>query len=611
MTPIDIEQLGGLIPRTMLRGRAALRSRLENARRASRGGGGGATHPGLARLAEAIERSVELREARLERFPRPRFPDDLPVSQRREEIAAAIDKHRVVVVCGATGSGKTTQIPKICLELGRGVQGMIGHTQPRRIAARSVAARLSRELQSPLGQAVGYKIRFTDRISDRTHIKLMTDGILLAETQHDRRLEAYDTLIIDEAHERSLNIDFLLGYLRRLLERRDDLKVIITSATIDPGSFSRFFNDAPIIQVSGRTYPVEVRYRPLAGEDEQEDLDQTQAIVAAVDELSRLGPGDVLVFLPGEREIRETAEALRGSSPAGTEILPLYSRLSGDEQMRVFQPHQRRRIVLATNVAETSLTVPGIRYVVDPGRARLSRYNPRNKVRRLPIEAISQASAEQRQGRCGREAPGVCIRLYSEADFAARPDYTEPEILRSNLASVILQMKAMELGDIERFAFLQPPEGRSIRDGYQTLLEIGAIDAGGDLTAMGRDLAHLPVDPRIGRMIVEGRRLGCLEEILIIAAALSVPDPRERPLEKAELADLAHQPFADERSDFMALLKLWDFFHEIRHKLSSSQLRKACRENFISYPRMREWMDVHLQLKSLMQETQAGHAGGR
>ncbi len=529
------------------------------------------------------------------------YPPELPVSQRREEIARAIAKHQVLVLTGETGSGKTTQLPKICLELGR---QRIGHTQPRRIAARSVAARIAQELNSPLGGVVGFKIRFTEQRSADTRIKLMTDGILLAETQHDRNLRRYDTIIIDEAHERSLNIDFLLGYLKQLLARRPDLKLIITSATISPQQFSRHFNDAPVIEVSGRTYPVQTRYRPLVAEDpEDEDPDPVDAIVNAIDELwQREGRGDVLVFLAGERDIRETAEALRRSRLGASndvDILPLYSRLSADEQNRVFQSHARPRIVLATNVAETSLTVPGIRYVVDPGFARISRYTPRTRIQRLPIEHISQASANQRKGRCGRVSEGVCVRLYSEEDFNSRSEFTDPEILRTNLASVILQMKALRLGDVQDFPFIDPPDYRMIRDGLATLHELGAIDENNEITELGRLMSRLPIDPRLGRMIVEGGREHCMDEVLVIVAALSIQDPRERPLDKQEPADAAHAKFQDERSDFLGLLKLWKFYREHEKQLSHNKLRKLCKENFLSFIRMREWEEVHEQLRTL------------
>jgi ATP-dependent helicase HrpA len=547
----------------------------------------------------------EQRELRLKNLPRPTFPQDLPVVERRREIADLIAKHQVVILCGETGSGKTTQLPKICLELGRGVDGLIGHTQPRRIAARSVATRIAQELDTPLGHAVGYKVRFNDRTRPETYVKLMTDGILLAETQGDRSLRAYDTIIIDEAHERSLNIDFLLGYLHQLLLKRPDLKVIITSATINPQQFSKHFGNAPIIEVSGRTYPVETRYRPLTSDDpEVEDVEMEHAILAAVDELWReSGPGDVLIFQTGEREIRETAEALRKHHPPGVEVLPLYARLSADEQMKVFQPHGRPRIVLATNVAETSLTVPGIRYVIDPGYARISRYNPRTKVQRLPVERISRASADQRKGRCGRVREGVCIRLYSDEDYESRPQFTDPEILRTSLASVILQMKYLRLGDLHEFPFLEPPDYRAVRDGYQTLHELGAIEPErNELTAIGQALARLPIDPRIGRMILAAADEDCLDDVLIIASALSVQDPRERPLDKQEAADEAHRKFKDERSDFIGYLKLWDFYHTQAAQLSTSKLRKLCQTTFLSFVRMREWHDVHQQLHALVSE---------
>lgn len=554
----------------------------------------------LDQLTQAIEQSRLRREQRRTQLPVPTFEQSLPVIEWREEIGAAIRDHQVVIICGETGSGKTTQLPKICLELGRGVAGMIGHTQPRRIAARSVANRIAEELKSDLGQAVGYKVRFHDRLGPNTYIKLMTDGILLAETQGDRFLEQYDTLIIDEAHERSLNIDFLLGYLKQLLPKRPDLKVIITSATIDTERFSQHFNQAPIIEVSGRTYPVEVCYRPLCGEQEQQERDLQQAILDAVDELSRLGTGDILIFLPGEREIRETAEALRKHHPPHTEILPLYARLSAAEQNRVFKPHSGRRIVLATNVAETSLTVPGIRYVVDPGLARVSRYSVRNKVQRLPIEKISQSSASQRAGRCGRVAEGVCIRLYSEDDFLNRPQFTDPEILRTNLASVILQMKALKLGTVENFPFINPPSTKMINDGLRLLEELGALDENQNLTAIGQRLAQLPIDPRISRMVLASQEFQCLGEILIIAGALSIQDPRERPLDAQQAADEAHARFQDERSDFLSYLKLWEDFHYQRAHLSQNKLRAYCREHFLSYLRLREWYDIHQQLKLLV-----------
>jgi len=541
------------------------------------------------------------------------YPAGLPVVDRRDDIAAAIRDHQVVIVAGETGSGKTTQLPKICLELGRGVHGVIGHTQPRRIAARAVAERIAEELHTPLGDAIGYKVRFTDRATDSTLVKVMTDGILLAEMQHDRMLRRYDTIIIDEAHERSLNIDFILGYLKRLLPRRPDLKVVVTSATIDPQRFSAHFGGAPVIEVSGRMFPVEVRYRPLveaaepsdAGADDDsgiEPRDQITAICEAVDELSRQGPGDILVFLSGEREIRDTADALRKKDLGQSEVLSLFARLSSAEQHRVFQPHVGRRIVLATNVAETSLTVPGIRYVVDPGTARISRYSHRTKVQRLPIEAISQASANQRTGRCGRVEAGVCIRLYSEADYLSRPAFTDPEILRTNLGSVILQMAALGLGDIAAFPFVEPPDRRNVRDGVTLLEELGALDTSQPsprLTAIGRKLAALPVDPRIARMVIEADRNGCAHEVVVIAAALSIVDPRERPTEKQQAADEMHARFADSESDFIGLLNLWNYLHDKQREFSSSGFRRMCRSEFLNYLRVREWQDVVSQLRQV------------
>ena len=540
------------------------------------------------------------------------YPEELPVSQRRDDIAAAIRDHQVVIVAGETGSGKTTQLPKICLELGRGVAGQIGHTQPRRIAARTVAERIAEELGTQLGEVVGYKVRFTDKSGDATAVKLMTDGILLAEIGTDRNLRRYDTLIIDEAHERSLNIDFILGFLRQLLPRRPDLKVIITSATIDPERFAAHFADprtgepAPIVEVSGRTYPVEVRYRPIgdAEGNSDEDRDQVTAITDAIGELEREGPGDILVFLSGEQEIRDTADALKGR--ANTDVLPLYSRLSSAEQHRVFEvPANRtmasRRVVLATNVAETSLTVPGIRYVVDPGTARISRYSLRTKVQRLPIEAISQASANQRKGRCGRVADGICIRLYSQEDFESRPEFTDPEIQRTNLASVILQMAAARLGDIRAFPYLDPPDPRAITDGVKLLEELNAV-ADGRLTETGRQMARLPVDPRIARMIIESGKQGCAREILVIAAALSIQDPRERPTDNQQAADTAHRRFAQPESDFLAFLALWDYLATRQRELSGSAFRRLCRAEFLNYLRVREWQDLHGQLSSLTRD---------
>ncbi len=578
----------------------------------------GAPPEKLAKLAEQIAAAEAVVTTRAAAVPTISYPE-LPVSERRDEIAKAITEHQVVIVAGETGSGKTTQLPKICLDIGRGVGGTIGHTQPRRLAARTVAQRIADEVGSPLGDTIGYTVRFTDQASDRTLVKLMTDGILLAEIQRDRRLLRYDTLILDEAHERSLNIDFLLGYLRGLLPRRPDLKLIVTSATIEPERFAAHFGGAPIVEVSGRTYPVEIRYRPLevaAPVDESDDpddpdhevvrtqtRDQTEAIVDAIAELENEPPGDVLVFLSGEREIRDTSEVLRGLVGATTEVLPLYARLPTADQQRVFAPrHTGRRIVLATNVAETSLTVPGIRYVVDPGTARISRYSRRTKVQRLPIEPISQASAAQRAGRSGRTAPGVCIRLYSEEDFAARPRYTEPEILRTNLAAVILQMAALGLGEIETFPFLDPPDRRSIRDGVQLLQELGAFDADGAITDVGRRLAQLPVDPRLGRMILQADTEGCVREILVLAAALSIPDPRERPADREDAARQKHARFADEHSDFVSYLNLWRYLGEQRKELSGNAFRRMCRDEFLHYLRIREWQDLTGQLRSIARD---------
>ncbi len=529
-------------------------------------------------------------------IPDIRYPEELPVSQRREDIAAAIRDHQVVVVAGETGSGKTTQLPKICLELGRGQAGLIGHTQPRRLAARSVAQRIADELQTSLGDLVGYQVRFTDQVSDSTAVKLMTDGILLAEMQRDRELKRYDTIIIDEAHERSLNIDFLLGYLKQLLPRRPDLKLIITSATIDVESFSRHFDGAPVIEVSGRSYPVETHYLGAPEEAESDAAEYILRQVQDIDQGVHGQRGDVLVFLPGEREIRELAKLLRRDTEL--DILPLYARLSQAEQNRVFDTPGKRglRVVLATNVAETSLTVPGIRYVIDPGEARISRYSYRTKVQRLPIEAISQASANQRQGRCGRTAPGVCLRLYSEEDFQRRPEFTDPEILRTNLAAVILQMLNLGLGKVVDFPFINPPDPRLVRDGYKLLEELGAVSARGQLTGIGRKLARLPVDPRLGRMVLAAQNEGCLAEILVIASALAVQDPRERPADKQQQSDQAHARFKHPKSDFMAWLNVWRYYEEQRQALSTNQLRKLCLKEFLNYLRLREWRDVHTQL---------------
>jgi ATP-dependent helicase HrpA len=603
----SLAELQNRLPGLMLRDQRRLGRRAEQAAALA---DSGARQQALDRVLAEVETATAQAQARRASVPVLRYPPELPVSQRKDEIAAAIRDHQVVIVAGETGSGKTTQLPKICLELGRGVAGQIGHTQPRRIAARTVAERIASELDTELGTTVGYKVRFTDTSSDSTLIKVMTDGILLTELQRDRQLLRYDTLIIDEAHERSLNIDFILGYLKQLLPRRPDLKVIITSATIDPQRFSDHFGGAPIVEVSGRTYPVEVRYRPLADPDDpdQEPKDQVQGILDALTELSAESPGDVLVFLSGEREIRDTADALDGTD--GLEVLPLYARLSSAEQHRVFDrkpgaaSHFSRRVVLATNVAETSLTVPGIRYVIDPGTARISRYSQRTKVQRLPIEPISQASANQRKGRCGRTSDGICIRLYTEADFESRPEFTDPEILRTNLASVILQMAALDLGDMADFPFVEPPESRNVADGVRLLEELGAFSPGHApgrgrtrLTETGRKLSRLPLDPRLGRMILEAGHHGCVREVLIITAALSIIDPRERPTDARQAADEMHARFAEPGSDFLAFLNLWDYLRERQSQLSTSAFRRLCRREYLHFLRVREWQDVYGQLR--------------
>ena len=607
-------ELAGRLPALSLRDEQRLGRRLDGARRIRTPEARAAV---LAEIGTDIDRAEQRIAARRAAVPQVSYPEALPVSQKKDEILAAIRDHQVVIVAGETGSGKTTQIPKICLELGRGVRGLIGHTQPRRIAARTVAERVAEELRTPLGEAVGWKVRFTDQVGDSTVVKLMTDGIMLAEIQTDRELRAYDTIIIDEAHERSLNIDFILGYLAQLLPRRPDLKVVITSATIDPQRFSRHFGDAPVVEVSGRTYPVEVRYRPLLEEGPESagnaanaadsDRDQITAICEAVDELQAEGPGDILVFLSGEREIRDTADALTKRRLRHTEVLPLYARLSSAEQHRVFQQHAGRRVVLATNVAETSLTVPGIRYVIDPGTARISRYSHRTKVQRLPIEPISQASANQRKGRCGRTSDGICIRLYDEDDFLSRPEFTDAEILRTNLASVILQMTAAGLGDIARFPFIDPPDSRNIKDGVQLLEELGALDPQAKdprnrLTQTGRKLAQLPVDPRLARMVLEADRNGCVREVMVIAAALSIQDPRERPADKQTQADQNHARFRDETSDFLAFLNLWTYIKDRQKELSSSAFRRMCRSEYLNYLRIREWQDIYSQLRAVARQ---------
>ena len=568
-------------------------------------------HPEDEAALARLDRDFAAAEARVARrreaVPAITYPEQLPVSARREDLLAAIRDHQVVVVAGETGSGKTTQLPKICLELGRGIRGQVAHTQPRRLAARTVAQRIADELDVELGGAVGYAVRFNDTSSESTLVRLVTDGLLLAEIQHDRLLRRYDTIIIDEAHERSLNIDFLLGFLHQLLPKRPDLKLIITSATIDPGQFASHFGDAPVVEVSGRTFPVEVRYRPLALTPDGPERDQPEAIGDAVDELLREGrEGDVLVFLSGEREIRDTADALRGRLRDDVDVLPLYARLSNAEQQKVFQQHRRRRVVLATNVAETSLTVPGIKYVVDTGLARMSRYSARLKVQRLPIEPISQASADQRKGRSGRTSDGICIRLYDEEDFLERPRFTDPEILRTNLASVILQMAALDLGAVSDFPFLDPPDARQVRDGVNLLHELGAIDpaqpSGKRLTPVGRKLARLPVDPRMARMILEADRLRCVEEVIVIAAALSIQDPRERPVEHQAQADQLHARFKDEHSDFIAYLNLWSYVRERQRELSGSQFRKRLKGEYLHFLRVREWQDLVGQLRQAAKE---------
>ncbi|MFK8066990.1 MAG: ATP-dependent RNA helicase HrpA [Gammaproteobacteria bacterium] len=596
---MDLTQLAKKIENCLQSDRHKFRQRLSRLKKQT---GHKGNVSALKQLEDQILISYEKVEQRKKNIPEIAFPVELPISGKREEISKAISENQVVIICGETGSGKSTQLPKICLDMGRGVTGLIGHTQPRRIAARTVAARVADELKSQLGKLVGYKIRFSDQVGSQTAIKVMTDGILLAETQGDRFLNAYDTLIIDEAHERSLNIDFLIGYLKTLLPKRPDLKIIITSATIDPERFSRHFNNAPIIEVSGRTFPVELRYRPLIepgveGVDNEKELQQ--GIKDAVDEISHFDQGDILIFLSGERDIRETMESLRKQNLKNTEVIALYAKQGTAEQNLIFQAHKKRHIILATNVAETSLTVPGIRYVIDPGFARISRYNPRSKVQRLPIENISQASANQRKGRCGRVSEGICIRLYSEEDFNARPMFTDPEIKRTSLASVILQLSSLRFGDIEEFPFVEPPEGRYINDGYKLLEELGAVDSSRNITSTGKKLAKLPVDPRIGRMILAAHDQNCMTEILIIASALSVQDVRDKPMEKMQQADEAHAKFSDEDSDFIWFLNLWAFYQQQKEQLSQNKLRKLCRTNFLNYMRMREWIDIHKQLKGL------------
>ncbi|WP_267126438.1 ATP-dependent RNA helicase HrpA, partial [Xanthomonas sacchari] len=578
--------------------------------------------PGNAALETAFEQALQASQARCAaraaQQPAITLDPQLPIAREAERIVALIREHQVVVIAGETGSGKTTQLPKLCLAAGRGAAGMIGCTQPRRIAARAVASRVAEELRTPVGETVGFQVRFNDRVGEQTRIKFMTDGILLAEIASDRWLSGYDTIIVDEAHERSLNIDFLLGYLKQLLRKRPDLKVIVTSATIDTARFAAHFDDAPVISVEGRTYPVEVRYRPLeeAGGEEADaesgdnagDRTVNQAIVAAIDEITRLDPrGDVLVFLPGEREIRDAHHALERRKYRETEVLPLYARLSNADQDRVFNPGPKRRLVLATNVAETSLTVPRIRYVVDPGYARVKRYSPRQKLDRLHIEPISQASANQRKGRCGRIAEGICYRLYAEADFTARPEFTDPEIRRSSLAGVILRMLQLGLGRIEDFPFLEPPDERAVADGWQQLVELGAVgepDRHGlrKLTEIGRKMARLPVDVKLARMLVAAQQHGCLRPMLVIAAFLGIQDPRERPPEAREAADNAHAKFADARSEFVGILRLWDGYRQAHEDLTQSKLRDWCGRHFLGFLRMREWRELHRQLHLLCAE---------
>lgn len=560
----------------------------------------------FANAANSLQATIAKSAATVERLRalplRLEFDSDLPITAHREEIARALSAHQVVVVCGATGSGKTTQLPKICIEAGRGTFGLIGHTQPRRIAARAIADRVAVELGTTVGGAVGYQVRFTDRTGPDCRVKLMTDGILLRELENDRLLRRYDTLIIDEAHERNLNIDFLLGVLQRLLPQRPELRVVITSATIDPQRFADFFGGAPVIEVSGRSYPVEVRYRALVGDDDETELSLPEGIVSAVRELDRDSRGDVLVFLPGEKQIRDAADALGKAKLLNTEVLPLYSRLSTRDQERIFEKHSARRVVLATNVAETSLTVPGIRFVVDSGLARISRYSVRGKVQRLPIEPISRASADQRKGRCGRESEGICIRLFAEEDFEQRPEFTPPEILRTNLASVILQMASLELGEPEDFPFLDPPDTRLINDGYRLLQELKAVDDARAVTSLGRQIAALPVDPRLARMLIAAGHHGCVAEMLILTAFLASQDPRERPSDAQQQADQRHATYADPRSDFVTVLNLWKLFNEQSAALSGNQLRRWCRENFLSFMRMREWQELHRQLGDITEE---------
>ncbi|MEM6505638.1 MAG: ATP-dependent RNA helicase HrpA, partial [Planctomycetota bacterium] len=607
--PRDLAQSAELISQAMVGDRHRLRRRLRAIEQAAENG-----KPfgrSLGKLQNALDESIALRKHRRANAPAVSLPDELPITARADEIMGAVRGHQVVVVAGETGSGKSTQLPKLMLRMGRGVDGLIGHTQPRRLAARSVAQRVADELGSPLGQHVGYKVRFTDKTNPKTYIKLMTDGVLLAEAARDRFFDNYDTLIIDEAHERSLNIDFLLGHLSQILLKRPDLRVIITSATIDTQRFAEHFSvttrdglePAPVIEVSGRTYPVEVRYQPIEPDEHGEAGDTAEAVAHAIGGLGR--QGDVLVFMPTERDIRACCGLLERRQP-GSEVLPLYARLTNAQQQAIFAKSSKRKIVVATNVAESSLTVPGIRYVVDTGTARVARYSPNSKVQRLPIEAVSRASCDQRKGRCGRVGPGLCVRLYSEEDFLSRDEFTTPEILRSNLASVILQIETLRFGAIQDFPFIDPPRPSMVRDGYKTLHEIGALTAADSVSALGRQLSRMPVDPRVARMVLAGKDEDVLQEVLVIASALEVQDPRERPIDQQGKADAAHEPFADPRSDFLAYLNLWSFYHGQKDNLSHNKLRKACKQNYLSYVRMREWVDVHQQLKRMVQELKVG-----
>lgn len=604
---VPLTDLEKQISNTMLRGQFRFRSELKRIRQAKKSGDD--VESRLAKLAEKVQQSAKIRETRQQNLPQPTVDPDLPIAERQQEIIEAIQQNQVVVISGETGSGKSTQLPLMALLAGYGVSGLVGHTQPRRIAARGVAARIAQQLGSLLGSDVGYKIRFADQTGDRTFIKLMTDGILLAETQSDRFLENYDLIIVDEAHERSLNIDFLLGCLKRILTKRKNLRLIITSATIDTQRFADHFTidpnaPVPVVDVEGRTYPVDIRYAPPEESVGESKNDLDEHTVATCRELASIDDGDMLVFLPTESDIRTLSKKLRAARLPGrqTDILPLYARLSTDQQNQIFQPGKNRRIVLATNVAESSITVPRIRYVVDTGTARISHYAPRSKVQRLPIQAVSQASANQRSGRCGRIGPGICVRLYSEEDFESRPKFTTPEIRRTNLASVILQTLSMKLGKIDEFPFIDPPRPEAIRDGFKTLFELGAVDDHRRLTDMGRKLSRLPVDPRIGRMIFAADDENCLNEILIIASALEIQDPRVRPAERAKAADAQHEKFANEKSDFLTLLNIWDFFHQLKEDLSRSKLKLACQQNFLSYTLLRQWQDIHRQLRAMVIE---------